>query len=188
MARVTTINRPGDYPGNPDAATSEDLAALFAGLFPGNPDPEINKFHAGVAIAAHNPKLALNLARLSGLIAGELGWCQRKDLRELAIQTLNLHYKSDYSFQCRAGIAADAGLSHEQQAALASWQSSSLFDEEQQLTIEYTNAVVTGAVPDELFARAKARWGELGAVECTALIGFWAFWAMFLNATGASLD
>ncbi len=188
MARVTTINRPADYPGNPDAVAREDLAALFAHLFPGKPDPEIDKFHAGVAIAAHAPKLALNLAKLSGLIAGELGWCQRKDLRELAIQALNLYYKSDYSFRCRAGIAAGAGISHEQQTALPDWQTSSLFDEEQRLTIEYTRAVVTGAVPDELFARVKARWGERGAVECTALIGFWAFWAMFLNATGATLD
>ena len=152
------------------------------------PSPEINKFHAGVAIAAHNPKLALHLARLSGLIAGDLGWCQRKDLRELAIQTLNVHYKSDYSFRCRAGIAADAGISHEQQAALADWRGCGMFDAEQRLTIEYAGAVVTGAVPDELFDRVKARWGEKGAVECTALISFWAFWAMFLNATGARLD
>ena len=188
MARVTTINKPGDYPGNPDAATQADLAALFAALFPGNPDPEINKFHAGVAIAAHNPKLALHLARMSGLIAGELGWCQRKDLRELAIQTLNLHYQSDYSFRCRADIATAAGISHEQQAALADWRGNSLFDAEQRLTIEYSGAVVAGDVPEELFDRVKARWGERGAVECTALIGFWAFWAMFLNATGATLD
>lgn len=188
MARVTMINRPGDYPGTPDAATSADLTALFAALFPGNPDPRINNLHAGVAIAAHTPKLALALTRLSGLIANELGWCQRKDLRELAIQTLNLHYKSDYSFHSRAQIAADAGISHAQQAALADWRGSSLFDEEQRLTIEYAGAVVTGKVAEELFNRVKARWGEQGAVECTALIGFWAFWAMFLNATGAALD
>jgi alkylhydroperoxidase family enzyme len=188
LARVTTINRPSDYPGTPDAATRADLGALFAALFPGNPAPQINKFHAGVAIAAHTPKLALSLARLSGLIAGELGWCQRKDLRELAIQTVNLHYRSDYSFQCRADIAVEAGISHEQQAALHDWLGSDLFDADQRLTIEYANAVVTGAVPEPLFARVKARWGEQGAVECTALIGFWAFWAMFLNATGATLD
>ena len=72
MARVTMINRPGDYPGTPDAATSADLTALFAALFPGNPDPRINNLHAGVAIAAHTPKLALALTRLSGLIANEL--------------------------------------------------------------------------------------------------------------------
>lgn len=188
MARVTTIDKPEAYPGTPDEATRQDLADLFAAMFPGNPAPEIDKFHAGVAIAAHSPRLALNLAKLSGLIAGELGWCQRKDLRELAIQTLNLHFKSDYSFQCRAGIAADAGISHQQQAALSKWQTSSLFDAEQRLTIEYAGAVVTGNVPEPLFARVKAQWGERGAVECTALIGFWAFWAMFLNATGATLD
>jgi alkylhydroperoxidase family enzyme len=188
MARVTLINRPEHYPGTPDEATKADIAALFAALFPGEADPEINQFHAGVAIAAHNPKLALNLARMSGLIAGELGWCQRKDLRELAIQALNLHYRSDYSFRSRMATATACGISAEQQAALPDWRGSTLFDGEQRLTIEYAEAVVTGDVPEELFARVKAQWGEQGAVECTALIGFWAFWAMFLNATGASMD
>jgi alkylhydroperoxidase family enzyme len=188
MARVTLINKPSAYPGTPDAATRDDLAALFATLFPSNPDPEIDQFHAGVAIAAHNPKLALHLAKMSGLIAGELGWCQRKDLRELAIQAVNLHYKSDYSFRSRMPTATACGVSVEQQAALPGWRSSDLFDEEQRLAIEYANAVVTGDVPDEVFARVKTAWGEQGAVECTALIGFWAFWAMFLNATGARLD
>ena len=188
MARVTLINKPAAYPGTPDEATTADLAALFASLFPGNPDPEINQYHAGIALAAHSPKLALNLAKLSGLIAGELGWCQRKDLRELAIQALNLHYKSDYSFRSRMPTATACGVSLEQQAALPYWRTSALFDDEQRLTIEYAGAVVSGDVPEELFAQVVAQWGEQGAVECTALIGFWAFWAMFLNATGAALD
>jgi hypothetical protein len=28
-----------------------------------------------------------------------------------------------------------------------------------------------------------AAWGEKGAVEATALVAFFGFWAMFLNAT-----
>jgi alkylhydroperoxidase family enzyme len=188
MPRVTLIDTPAAYPGTPDEATAQDLAALFAHLFPNNPDGRIDQNHAGVAIAAHNPKLALNLAKLSGLIAGQLGWSQRKDLRELAIQAVNLHYKSDYSFRSRMPTATACGVSIEQQAALPYWRTSGLFDEEQRLAIEYATAVVTGEVPDELFARVKDRWGEQGSVECTALVGFWAFWAMFLEATGARLD
>ena len=188
MARVHLINKPGDYPGTPDDATGADLAALFGALFPGNLAPEINKFHAGVAIAAHSPKLALHLAKLSGLIAVELGWCQRTDLRELAILAVNLQFKSDYGFRSRLPNANAAGLSDDQLAALTDWQGSALFDEDQKLTIAYAHAVASGDVPGELFDRVKTRWGEQGAVECTALIGFWGFWAMFLNATGAKLD
>ena len=183
MARVTAGHKPSEYPGTPDDATRQDLAELFATLFPGVADPAFDKAHDGMAIAAHNPKLALHLARLSGFIAGELPWCQRRDLRELAIQALNLHFKSDYSFQSRLPHAEAAGVSAVMLAALPVWKTSSLFDEEQRLTIEYTNAVITGEVPQEVFARVVRQFGEKGAVECTVLVAFWSFWAMMLNAT-----
>jgi alkylhydroperoxidase family enzyme len=183
MARVTAIRKPSEYPGTPDEVTRQDLAELFATLFPGVPDPAFDGTHDGLAIAAQNPKLALHLARLSGFIAGQLPWCQHRGLRELAIQALNLHFKSGYSFQSRVHHAEAAGISAVMLAALPFWKTSSLFDEEQRLTIEYTNAVVTGEVPEELFARVVRQFGEKGAVECTALVAFWSFWAMMLNAT-----
>jgi alkylhydroperoxidase family enzyme len=187
MTRVTAIYKPSDYPGTPDEATRQDLTDLFGHLFPQNPNPEIDKSHSGVAIAAQNPRLALQLAKLSSFIAVELPWCQRRDLREVAIQTLNLHFKSEYSFLARMKAAQTAGVSVEAQKALPDWKNSQLFDADQRLVIEYTNAVVTGEVPAELFARVVDKFGEKGAVECTTLISFWSFWAMFLNATGPQL-
>ena len=182
MARVTAVHRPGDYP-DPDEATRQDLAELFGHLFPGKADPEIDQSHAGVAIAALNPKLALNLSRLSAFIALELPWCQRRDLRELAIQAVNVHFGCDYSFRARIPNAEAAGISTEQQAALHDWQTSALFDDEQRLVIEYAHAVADGKVPEDLFARIVGRYGEKGTVELTAVVAFWSFWAMFLNAT-----
>ncbi len=187
MARVTAIYKPRDYPGTPDETTRRDLAELFGHLFPQKSDPEIDKSHCGVAIAAQNPKLALHLAKLSGFIAVELPWCQRRDLREVAIQTLNLHFKSEYSFLTRIKAAVAAGISVEAQKALPVWKTSKLFDGDQRLVIEYTNAVVTGDVPGDLFARVVEKFGEKGAIECTTLISFWSFWAMFLSATGPEL-
>jgi hypothetical protein len=64
MARITNINRPEDYPGNPDEATRDGLAALFAQLFPDQPGRAIDPSHAGIALAAHNPHLAMKLADL----------------------------------------------------------------------------------------------------------------------------
>jgi hypothetical protein len=49
--------------------------------------------------------------------------------------------------------------------------------------IEYAKATASGAVTDELSAQMVTRFGEKGTVECTALIGFWGFWAMLLAAT-----
>ena len=188
MARVTAVYKPGQYPGTPGDATREDLADLFRYLLPQATDPEIDKRHAGLAIAAQNPKLALQLAKLSSFIAGGLGWCQRHALRELAIQTVNTHFKSVYSFNARIPNAVAGGLSADLQAALPSWQSSDVFSDEQRLVIEYTHAVAGGDVPGELFSRVVERYGEKEAVECTALVAFWSFWAMFLNATHPEVE
>jgi alkylhydroperoxidase family enzyme len=183
MARVTAVYKPADYPGAPDEATRRDLAELFESLFPDRPDAEIDDSHAGIAIAAQNPKLALLLSRLSGFIAGQLPWSKRRDLWELAVQTVNVHFKCEYSFKARLRAAEAAGIGADLQAALPAWKTSPLFNEEQRLVIEYTNAVVTGEVPAELFSRVVARYGEKGAVEFTTVVGFWSFWAMLLNAT-----
>lgn len=188
MSRVTAVHKPSDYPGTPDDETRAGLAELFGHMFPGVENPEIDRAHSGVAVAALNPGLALHLSRLSGFAALQLGWSQRADLRELAIQTVNLHFKSDYSAQSRYRAWVATGLSMEQLAALPYWKTTSLFDDEQRLVIEYTLAVVSGDVPEALFARVAERYGEKGAVECTAVIGIWSMWAMLINATQPRLD
>jgi len=183
MARVTAVYKPSQYPGTPSDETRKDLAELFQHLLPRASDPQIDERHAGLAIAAQNPKLALGLAKFTRFMAGELPWCRRQDLRELAIQTVNLHLKSDYSFNSRIPNAVASGIGADLQAALPEWRSSTLFTEEQRLIIEYSNAVVAGAVTDELFSRVVDAYGEKEAIECTALVAFWSFWAMFIKAT-----
>lgn len=181
MSRITPVYRPSDYPGTPDAATRADLAELFGFLAPGVAEPEIDKPHTGMAIAAHNPKFALNLARLTNHVALGLEWSGRKDLLELAVQAVNLHYKCDFSFAARMAKADASGLGMERLAALPFWRMSSLFDAEQRLLAEFVEAVVAGDVPDELLGRAKAQWGEKGVVECTAVIATFSAWAMLIN-------
>jgi alkylhydroperoxidase family enzyme len=188
MARVTAVYRPGDYPGTPDAETQQALAELFAHLRPGSPDPEIDRDHAGIAIAAQNPRLALAMARMSGFMVLELGWCQRRDLLELAIQTVHLHYRCDFSFQARLPNMERLGLDPHLLAALPYWRTSPMFDDEQRLVIEYTLATVSGEVPEELFARVVAAHGEKGAVEFTTVVGWFALWAMLINATRPRLS
>ena len=183
MPRITLINTPADYPGEPDAATQADLATLFATLFPGAAAPAFDAAHTGLAIAAHNPQLALKLAQLSGFIASELPWSQHRALRELAIQTVNQYIGSAYSFAARRPSALACGVSDDQLRALVAWRASSLFDADERLVIEYAETTVAGTVSDDLSARMVARFGEKGTVECTALVAFWGFWAMLLGAT-----
>lgn len=184
MARVTAVNKPGDYPGNPDEATRTELAELFRTLFPNAQNPAFDEAHAGLAIAAQSPRLALNLAKMSGFMAKDLPWArQHVQMNELAIQTLNIHFKSHYTLKARRPHAEAAGIGDRLLAAIPLWQNTDLFGEEQRLVIEYTCAVIQGDVPADLFAKVVERYGERGAVEFTAVIAWWSMWAMILNAT-----
>ena len=180
-ARVEPFHRPSDCTGTPEERAAVD--DLFATLFGSRDDPHFDSAHDGMAIAARNPALAGALAKLGGVVFGQLGWCRRADLRELAAQAVNRHFASDYSFESRRGAALAAGLSEAQLAALGGALPEALFSDEQRLVVEYARAVVAGQVPEPLFARMVAAFGETGAVEATGVIGFFAFWAMFLNAT-----
>jgi len=184
VTRVRGVFKPADYSGPPDEATMRDLARLFDRICPGDPDPQFHGSQAGWAIlAAQSPKLALMVLELTEYIARETAWCGRRDLRELAIQTVNLHYRCEFSFRSHLAYARDAGVGAELLAAIPYWRTSSLFDDEQRLVIEYANAVLSGDVPDALFARAVEAYGEKGVIEFTSVVGCWSFWAMLLNAT-----
>jgi alkylhydroperoxidase family enzyme len=187
--RVKPVFKPGDYPGIADEATRSALNELFEQVAPGRKDPEISGEHGGFAVVARNPRLALLLIKLSDYIVREMpATSQRLDRREVAIQTLNMHLKSEYSFQAHIRPAQAAGLTLEQQALLPFWKTANVFNDEQRLVIEYTLGVVTGDVPDELFARLVNQYGEMDAIEFTVGIAWWSFWAMIINATGIDFD
>lgn len=179
--RAKGIFSPRDAPAEGQQAA--DTRALFDHLFPGVADPRIDANHAGIAITAASPKLALQLAKMSRFMALELEWCQRADLRELAILTVNLQLGCAYGFETRLSIAQAAGLDGAVIAAIPEWASSRELNAEQRLVVEYARAVIDGAVTDGLFARVVERFGQAGAVEFTSVVGFWSCWAMILNAT-----
>lgn len=183
MARVTLVRGPADHP-SADPATQQSVAELFATLFPGNSAPEFNEAHSAMAVIAQSPKLALLASKLSAAVILESAWGQRAAVRELAFQTLGRHFGDVFSTTARGPNAQTAGLTSEQLAAIPDWRTSELFDDEQRLVIEYTQAVVTGRVPEDLFARVVSRYGEQEAIECTAAIAFWSFWAMIVGAAG----
>ena len=184
MARVRGIYKPSDYAADADVQTKSDLHDLFKHLFPHSQAPEIDPRHGGFAIVAQNPRLALLLVQLNDYIVRGMPWTSgRRDLRELAIQALNYHFKCDYSFQTHVEPARSYGISTELQAATPYWRTTNLFNEEQRLVVEYTLAVVSGEVSDQLFAQVVAKYGEKEAVEFTTGIAWWSLWAMIINAT-----
>jgi alkylhydroperoxidase family enzyme len=192
-SRVTAVCQQSDYPGTPDEATKKDLKEFFEYVGSRYPEPEglvITGGHAGLAPLALNPRLALLVLKTTHCTLEKNTWAgQHYALRELAVQTVNLYFKCDPCFQAHLSVAKNAGISLEQQAALPYWRTAAhMFDEEQQLVIEYTNAVAAGNVSDELFSRVVKRYGEKGAVECTAVVALWSYWAMIMNATRVQFD
>ena len=187
MARVKPVFRPADHPGTANAETREALAELFAFLAPNASEPEIDKAHSGMAIAAQNPRLALHLARLTTFIALQTSWSRRPELVELAVQAVNLHFRSAFSFEARLPRAESSGLGLNRLAAIPYWRTSRLFDAEQSLVLEYVEAVVSGEVPESLFAAIRDTYGEPAVVELTTLIGCFSMWAMLINATAPEL-
>lgn len=178
--RVRAVFQRSDF--LPDTGAShEDADALFSQLASGKQDFVIPRDHAGMAVVGINPKLAMQMGAMSRFLALELTFSQRADLRELAIQVAHLKSGCGFGFESRLAAAKAAGISPEQLAVLALWRTTSLFDTEQRLVIEYAEAVCGHAVSDELLTRFVAVLGEKAAVECAAVVGFWTCWAMIIN-------
>ena len=188
-ARVHLVLKPSDYPGDPDAETRQDLDALFGHMFPGNPDPAIADTAAAFGVVARIPKLAKALIHVSDYVVKEMEWTSgRRDLQQLMVQAVALHFGADYSFQAHLKPAAAVGITLEMQACIAMYQTANCFSDEQKLVIEYTFAVMEGDVPAELFDRVGAQFGERQAIEFTMGIGWWSMWSMIICATRPEHD
>jgi alkylhydroperoxidase family enzyme len=190
-ARVKGVYRPSDFPGAPDETTKEELKALFEYVgvkYPESDEPEVTGYHAGIGMAARNPRLALAMLKATHVASREKPWADRLDLRELAIQAVNLYFKCDYAFQAHIELACKYGVPVELQALLPFWKTANAFTDEQRLVLAYVNAVCAADVPDDLFAKVVKQFGEKEAIDLTSLIGIFSSWAMIINATRPEFD
>lgn len=72
-------------------------------------------------------------------------------------------------------VGSDLGLTDAKLTAVVRWDDDpSLFDDDERLALEYTDAMtITGRdVSDELFARLRARWNDDELVELTEAIAW----------------
>lgn len=189
MSRVKLVQTAEEFPAEELAGAKDDLDALFAHVDSWGAGPRISDTGKVFAVVARNPRLAHLLIKVSDYMTKECPWTtDRNDLRQLMIQTLNLHYRCDYNFQSHLSSAEKVGISAEMQAAIPYWEFSNMFDDEQKLVIEFTFAAVTGDVPQELFDRVVAHFGEMGAIEFSIGVAWWAFWAIIANAARPEHD
>lgn len=189
MPRAKLVYRPDDFPGPVDDEKREQIDAVFEHMKGFSGKPEIPGTAGAFAIVARDPKLALLLLQLSDYMTKECAWTtERRDLRQLMIQTLNLHFRCDFNFQSHLSSAERDGISAELQASIPYWEVTTIFNDEQRLVVEYTFAALKGEVTDELFARVSDRFGEPGALEFTNAIAWWSFWAIVAGAVRPEHD
>jgi alkylhydroperoxidase family enzyme len=184
MARMRIGRRPEDCAGSP-----QDVEELFGLLFPEGAERVFRGAQLGWGVlAGHDARIATAVAQLTKMIARGRFLAARPDLRELAIQTVNMHFRCEFSHRSHLAHLSQVGLSIEAIAALPYWRTSALFSVEQKLVIAYSLALVSGDVPDHLHNEVANAFGQQGVAELALAVAHWSFWALLLNAARPEID
>ncbi|NVK62403.1 MAG: carboxymuconolactone decarboxylase family protein [Rhodobacteraceae bacterium] len=131
--------------------------------------------------ALHNPTLADRWQRLGQVLRFETSLPTR--LSELAILVTARRWNSRLEWAIHAGDADRAGLDPAVAEAIRVCEPPDFGDDAEGREIyEFARQIVqTGDVDPDSYAAIVARWGEVGAVELTAVIGYYTLVAMTLN-------
>jgi len=102
---------------------------------------------------------------------------------ELAIAMTGRRWNSQVEWQVHAGAAVAAGVDPQDIAAIGRAEPPALADAADREVYEFTRQLLmSGDVDDAVHAAVAARWGPEGAVELTAVIGYYVMVSMMLNA------
>ena len=131
--------------------------------------------------ALHNPALADRWQRLGQVLRFETSIPTH--LNELAILVTARRWNSDLEWGIHAGDAERAGLPQAYMQAIRDGDSPDFGDDDAAREVyEFARQLLqTGNVEDTAYDAILVRWGEMGAVELTAVIGYYSMVAMTLN-------
>lgn len=104
--------------------------------------------------------------------------------RELAVIRVAILNEVEYVQRAHGpAYALKEGLTPEQVAAVANWQPSKLFSDQQRSLLAYTDAMTREIdVADAVFAEVRKHFSERQTVELTMLIGAYTMLTRFLKA------
>ena len=104
--------------------------------------------------------------------------------REIAVIRVAILNNVEYVQRAHGpAYALKEGLTPEQVDAMADWQSSTLFSDQQRALLAYTDAMTREIdVPDKIFAELRKHFSERQAVELSMLIGAYNMLTRFLKA------
>lgn len=156
---------------SPEAQSSYDAIAGTRG-----------SVHGPFAMLLHSPELAERAAHLGAYI--RFGSQLPDAERELAIITTARNFDCDYEWAAHARIASDVGVSEEAIDIVANRKPVSGLSDDYAVIVQFARELLDQhRVSDDVFAAVKKRFGESGAIELTATVGYYSMIACVLNAT-----
>jgi 4-carboxymuconolactone decarboxylase len=131
--------------------------------------------------ALHRPDLADAWQHFGAMLRYDTSLPPR--LSELAIIVTARRWNSQLEWHVHAAAALKAGLPAPVVDAILAGEAPGFADETEAEIYEFTRELqLTGQVADATYERVKDRWGALGVVELTTLIGYYTLVSMTLNA------
>ncbi|MGW7696158.1 carboxymuconolactone decarboxylase family protein [Streptomyces asiaticus] len=130
--------------------------------------------------ALHRPELADRWQRFGEIL--RYGTSLPDRLNELAILVVARHWTAQLEWSIHADAALRAGLEPEIVDALRTGEPPVFHDQDAYDVHEFARRLQqTGDVDEEVYQRVWRRWGEVGAVELSSVVGYYTLVAMTLN-------
>jgi AhpD family alkylhydroperoxidase len=167
MARVREVHE----------AEQPELAELIARLRGGRRGRLINIYK----LLLNSPSIAEAWFELVGAVR----WQTELEgaLREIVIIRVAMLNGVDYVLKAHEPYALEEGLTPAQRDAIADWQGSNLFGDEQRAALALTDAMTRDLrVPDQVFADVARHFSDRQIVELTTLIGVYNMHTRVLEA------
>lgn len=131
--------------------------------------------------ALHRPDLAAVWQQFGAIL--RYNTCMPPRLTELAIIVTAKRWNSQLEWHVHAAEAAKGGLAADVIDALRDGKSPVFKDPEEAAVYDFTRELqTTGTVSDATYAKVYDRWGAVGVVELSSLIGYYTLVSMTLNA------
>ena len=138
-------------------------------------------------VAAHSPKVFLNLTRLGNSVIGRTDLPTR--LREIVTLRVATLTDSEYEWAQHAPVALQVGVNQKQLDAIPDWKNSFEFNNEERAVLQYTDEVAQNViVTDQTFNMLKSFFNEQVIVELTITIGYYGMLARLLVPLQVEVD
>jgi 4-carboxymuconolactone decarboxylase len=128
----------------------------------------------------HNPALADRWHKFGEILRYDTSLPRK--LNELAILITARRWNAQLEWHVHAPVAVEAGLSAAAVEALRHGRSPEFANGPEADVYEFARTLQqTGNVPEDVYERVRARWGAVGVVELSSVIGYYTLVAMTLN-------